>query len=329
LFEDAVARLEGAEAALATASGMAAVTAAILTFVGQGERVLAQSALYGGTIGFLRNIAPRFGIIVDFFEQENFDEFSQLLKPDTKLIILESPSNPLLRLTDIRQFTSHVKATSNAVTMIDNTVSTPINQRPLSLGVDLAMHSATKALGGHSDVTGGVLAGSSALITSVWHTAYLLGAAMDPFAAWLALRGLRTLPMRVARHNQSALEVATRLEGNSRIKAVHYPGLPSHPQHELYRRQMGNGAGGLLSFEVEGGLVAAEAVMAGLKIAHRCASFGSFSTAAVHPAAMWAGMMSAEQLRQSGLPLGLIRLGVGFEDPAKIADDIEAAIVRI
>jgi methionine-gamma-lyase len=197
------------------------------------------------------------------------------------------------------------------------------------MGADLVTHSATKSLGGHSDITGGVLAGSSALITSVWQTSYLLGATLDPFAAWLALRGLRTLPMRVARHNLTAMEVAARLERSAKIKAVHYPGLPSHPQHDLAKRQMPNGSGGLLSFEVDGGLAAAETVMANLRIAHRSASFGSFSTLAVHPAAMWAGMMSEEQLKQSELPPGLIRLGVGFETPDAIASDIEAALERI
>ena len=329
LFEDAVARLEGAEAALATASGMAAMAAAILTFVGQGERVLAQKVMYGGTIGFLRNLAPRFGIDVDFFDQRSFEEFSDALSPKTKLILLESPSNPLLRLTDIAQFTIHAKGVSNATILIDNTVSTPINQRPLLLGVDLVMHSATKALGGHADFIGGILAGSSACITSVWKTAHLLGATMDPFAAWLALRGLRTLPMRVARHNQTALQVATRLERHPSIPAVYYPGLKSHPQHELAQRQMPNGTGGLLSFEVVGGLTAAETVMSRMKIAHRSASFGSFSTLAVHPAAMWAGMMTEAQLHEAELPPGLIRLGVGFEDPDVIADDIEAALAHI
>jgi cystathionine beta-lyase/cystathionine gamma-synthase len=330
LFENAVAELEGAEAALAMASGMAAMTAAILTFVGQGQRILAQKALYGGTIGFLRNIAPRFGILVDFFDQEDFGSFSQALKPDTRLLILESPSNPLLRLTDIRRLTAHAKTVcADVITLVDNTVSTPLNQRPLSCGADLAMHSATKSLGGHSDISGGILAGSVEIITSIWRNAYLLGATMDPFAAWLALRGVRTLPMRVARHNQTADAVAARLERHPGIKAVHYPGLASHPQHDLYQRQMGAGAGGLLSFEVDGGMAAAETVMAGMKVARRSASFGSFSSFAVHPAAMWSGMMSEEQLRASGLPLGLIRLGVGFEDPTAIAEDIEAALACV
>ncbi len=211
MFEEAVAQLEGAEAALGFASGMAATTAAIMSLVGQGGHVVAQSALYAGVNGFLRNIAPRFGIAVDFFDQGDLDAFAAVLRPETRLVVLESPSNPLLGITDIRGLAAHAKANSQAVILIDNTIATPINQRPLALGVDLVMHSATKSLGGHADLVGGVLAGSAALIETVWQTGHLMGATLDPFAAWLALRGLRTLAMRVERHNATAQALAERL----------------------------------------------------------------------------------------------------------------------
>jgi cystathionine beta-lyase/cystathionine gamma-synthase len=329
LFEDAVAQLEGARAALAFASGMAAITGAIMTFAGQGGHVLAQNALYAGVNGFLRNIAPRFGIAADFFVQTDFDDFAAKLRPETTLILLESPANPLLGLTDIAAIAAHAKANGGAVVLVDNTIATPINQRPLSLGADIVMHSATKALGGHADLIGGVLAGSEAHIEAVWEVAHLLGATLDPFAAWLALRGLRTLPMRVERHNRTALAVAQRLDRNPRIVAVHYPGLASHPQHNLAAGQLSPGAGGLLSFEVAGGLAAAETVLDNLHVAHRSASFGSFSSLVVHPAAMWAGTMTEAQMRDVALPPGLIRLGVGFEDPDVIAGDVEQALAKL
>ncbi|HLK23307.1 MAG TPA: aminotransferase class I/II-fold pyridoxal phosphate-dependent enzyme [Caulobacteraceae bacterium] len=328
-FEEAVAGLEGAEAALGFASGMAATTAAIMSLTGQGGHVVGQTALYAGVNGFLRNIAPRFGIEVAFFAQGDLDAFARALKPQTRLVVLESPSNPLLGVSDIARLAAQTKAVSQAVVLIDNTIATPINQRPLSLGVDLVMHSATKSLGGHADLVGGVLAGSEALIETIWQTAHLLGGTLDPFAAWLALRGVRTLAMRVERHNRTAQVLAERLERHPKIAAVHYPGLRSHPQHALAAAQMSPGFGGLMSFEVDGGLAAAQTVLANLRVAHRSASFGSFSSLAVHPAAMWAGTMTESQMREIALPPGLIRFGVGFEDPDVIAGDIEQALAAL
>jgi cystathionine beta-lyase/cystathionine gamma-synthase len=323
-FEDAVAALEGGEAALATASGMGAVVAALLTLVSAGEHVVAQRVLYGGTMGLLKNIAPRLGIDVSFVEQTHADAFANAIRPTTRLIMLESPSNPMMRLTDLRAVANLAKS-KGIVTMVDNTIASPINQRPMEFGIDLVMHSATKYLSGHSDVSAGILIGSKASITAIWEKAYILGATLDPFAAWLALRGLRTLPMRVQRHNETTMQIAAFLKDHAKVDKVHYPGLPSHPQHDLARQQM-NGFGGVLSFEVSGGAEAAEAVVAGLRLAHRSASFGSFSTLVVHPAAMWAGMISAEQLREADLPPGLIRLGVGFESPDALIADLEGAL---
>jgi len=325
-FEDAVAALEGTESALATASGMGAIVAAMLSFVSAGEHVIAQRVMYGGTMGLLKNIAPRLGIEVSFVDQTATEAFAEAIRPTTRLIMLESPSNPMMRLTDLRTVATLAKSKGIA-TLVDNTIASPINQHPINLGIDLVMHSATKYLSGHSDVSAGVIAGSTALISAIWEKAYILGATLDPFAAWLALRGLRTLPMRVQRHNETAMEVAAYLEQHSGVQAVHYPGLPSHPQHALACRQM-SGFGGVLSFEVAGGAVAAEAVVAGLRLAHRSASFGSFSTLVVHPSAMWAGMLNAEQLREADLPLNLIRLGVGFESPAALIADLETALSR-
>lgn len=327
MFEDAVAALEGGEAALATASGMGAIVAAILACVAQGEHIVAQRVLYGGTMGLLKNIAPRLGIDVTFVDQTDPEAFAKAAKPTTRLFLLESPSNPMMRLTDLRAV-ADIARSRGVATLVDNTIASPINQRPLALGADIVVHSATKYLSGHSDVSAGIVVGSKAAITAIWEKAYILGATLDPFAAWLALRGLRTLPMRVQRHNETAARIAYHLVGHPGIEKVHYPGLVSHPQNALARRQM-SGFGGVLSFEVAGGPKAAEAVLAGLRLAHRSASFGSFSTLAVHPAAMWAGMMTAEQLREADLPPGLIRLGVGFEDPDVLIGDLESALASV
>jgi methionine-gamma-lyase len=232
----------------------------------------------------------------------------------------------LLQLTDIQAVCARVRAVGEAVVMVDNTLATPIIQRPLTLGADLVMHSLTKSVGGHSDITGGLVAGDRTRIVEVWRTAFILGATLDPFAAWLALRGLRTLELRVLRQSQTALAVAERLAAHPKISAVHYPGLASHPQATLAQRQMPGGGGGVLSFEVEGGLKAAERVVSAMRRAHRAASFGSVSTLVVHPAAMWAGMMSEAHLHEASVPPGLIRLGVGLDGAQGVIDDIEQAL---
>ncbi|CUI78787.1 MULTISPECIES: trans-sulfuration enzyme family protein [Achromobacter] len=323
-FESAVADLEGGECALATASGMGAITAALFAFAARGDHVVAQRVLYGGTTGLLQNIAPQLGIDVTFVDQADVAGFAAAVRPNTRLFMLESPSNPMLRLTDLARLAEIARA-RGITTLVDNTIASPINQRPLEFGIDLVMHSATKYLCGHGDVSAGVLVGDERRIKAVWEKAYLLGATLDPFAAWLVLRGLRTLPMRVARQNETALKVARHLEAHASVCAVHYPGLESHPQRALAQTQM-SGHGGVLSFEVAGGMAQAERVVGALALAHRSASFGSFSTLVVHPAAMWAGMMTPEQLAASGLPPGLIRLGVGFESPAAIIDDLDTAL---
>jgi methionine-gamma-lyase len=288
---------------------------------------VAQRVLYGGTMGLLKNIAPRFGIDVTFVDQADRQAFENAARPTTRLFLLESPSNPMMRLTDLSAV-AVIARSKGITTLIDNTIASPINQRPIAFDIDLVMHSATKYLAGHSDVSAGVLVGRKASIEAIWEKAYILGATLDPFAAWLALRGLRTLPMRVQRHNETAMRVASYLLGHPKVEKVYYPGLATHPQRALALQQM-SGFGGLLSFEVSGGPTAAEAVLASLNLTHRSASFGSFSTLAVHPAAMWAGMLTEEQLSEADLPPGLIRLGVGFEDPNALINDLETALATL
>lgn len=323
-FEDALTALEGGEAALATASGMGAIAATLMGLVASGEHVVAQDVIYGGTRGLLSDIAPRLGIDVTFVDQTDTGAFARAMQPNTRLFILESPCNPMMTLTDLRAV-ARIARSAGVATLVDNTIASPINQQPLSFGIDLVMHSATKYIGGHSDISAGVIIGSKQKVCAIWEKAYLLGATLDPFAAWLGLRGLRTLPMRIARQNETAMIVAKHLASHPLVSNVHYAGLETHPQHALAREQM-TGFGGVLSFEVPGGLEQAKAVVEALDIAHQSASFGSFSSLVVHPAAMWAGMMSAEQLGGAGVPAGLIRLAVGFEDPAMIMADLDKAL---
>ena len=323
-LETAIATLEGAEAGLATASGMAAVSVALLSLVNKGEHVVAQKQLYGGTLGLLNAVMPRFGVDVTFVDQREIGDFEAAFRAETRVVFLETPSNPLMHLTDLKSV-AKLARDRGVTTIVDNTVASPLNQKPLDLGVDLVVHSATKSLSGHSDVTAGAIVGRRVIIDEIWRNAYLFGMTLDPMAAWLALRGMRTLPMRIARYNETAMYLAGRLNSNPRVVTVHYPGLATHPQHQLAREQM-TGFGGLLSFEVDGGESEAARVIANLKLAHRSASFGSHSTLAVHPAKMWRGMSSRGQIDKATVPPGLIRLSVGFENAKDLADDLEQAL---
>ena len=324
-FEDAVAALEGTESALATASGMGAIVAAMLSFVSAGEHVIAQRVMYGGTMGLLKNIAPRLGIEVSFVDQTATEAFAEAIRPTTRLIMLESPSNPMMRLTDLRTVATLAKSKGIA-TLVDNTIASPINQTPIRSGIDLVVHSATKFLGGHHDLTAGVVAGPQALVEKIWHCAVVLGPVPDPFAAWLLLRGLRTLPLRIARQNQTALLVARFLEQHPAIARVNYPGLASHPQYALAKRQMPAGSGGLLSFELRGGFEAARTFINAMRLAVRAVSFGGFESLATQPAAMWAGSIGAEKAAEAGIPLGLIRYSVGLEHADDLIEDLRQAL---
>jgi methionine-gamma-lyase len=246
------------------------------------------------------------------------------LTPQTRLILVESPSNPLLQVTDLRAVAKLVRA-HDVLTMADNTFATPVNQRPADFGIDLVWHSATKYLNGHTDVSAGVLAGQAEILDRIWDVALLTGAVLGPFDAWLLLRGLRTLPLRVARHNVNGQALAEALTGHPAVARVHYPGLATHSQHALAGSQM-SGFGGVLGIELVGGSEAADAFLGRLRYARRSASLGGVDSLAVHPASMWRGMLSEDQIAASGVPLGLVRLAAGTEDtPDLVADALAAA----
>jgi methionine-gamma-lyase len=253
--------------------------------------------------------------------------FEAAIRPETKLVIAETPTNPLLDVTDLRAVCGAARG-RGVLTLVDNTFATPINQRPIELGADLVVHSATKYLGGHSDLVAGVVAGPSALLDRIWDTSLVLGGTLGPFDAWLLLRGLRTLPLRIERHNATALAVARFLEWHPAVERVNYPGLESHPQHELARRQM-SGFGGMLSFEVRGGAAAAERCIAGMTLAARAGSLGGVESLVVHPAAMWAHSMSEERLREAGIQPGLVRFSVGLEGERDLIADLERALAGV
>ncbi len=323
--EAIIAALEGTEAALLTASGMSAISTTALALLAQGDHVIAQKTHYMGTSQLLDTLLPRFGVSVTLVDQTSPQAFASALTPATKLILVESPANPLLTLTDLAAIAALAHA-RGIITMCDNTIASPINQAPVRSGIDLVIHSATKFLGGHHDLTAGVIAGPRALVEKIWACAVMLGPVPDPFAAWLLLRGLRTLPLRIARQNQTALLVARFLEQHPAIARVNYPGLESHPQHSLARQQMPGGSGGLLSFELRGGFEAARAFINAMQLAVRAVSFGGFESLATQPAAMWAGSIGAEKAAEAGIPLGLIRYSVGLEHADDLIEDLRQAL---
>jgi methionine-gamma-lyase len=288
--------------------------------VSAGDHVIGQSSTYGGTGSVLMNLLPRFGVATTQVDQTDPRAFEQALTPQTRLILLESPSNPLLQITDLRAVADLARA-HDVVTLADNTLATPLNQRPIDFGVDLVWHSATKYLNGHSDVSAGVLAGPAEILDRVWDVAVLAGAVLGPLDAWLLLRGLRTLPLRMPRHNANGLAIAQALENHPAVARVHYPGLSSHPQHALAGRQM-SGFGGVLAVEFADGFAAADDFLGRLRYARRSASLGGVESLAVHPASMWRGMLSDDQIAASGVPLGLIRLAAGIEDTDDIVADV-------
>jgi methionine-gamma-lyase len=326
MVEATICALEGAETALVSGSGMGAIFAGIAGLLRTGDHVVAQRNHYAGATTLLKEFLPRWGIEVTFVDQTCNDEFARAVRPNTRLIYVESPVNPLMQITDLG-FIVELARAHGVATICDNTFATPINQRPLELGVDAVVPSATKYIGGHHDATAGVLAGSKAFIESIWRFALVAGAALSPFDGWLLLRGLRTLGLRVERHNQNATALARFLETHPNVAAVHYPGLESHPQHELARRQM-RGFTGMLSVELRGGYAAADCLISSLQLATRAASLGGFETLVVHPASMWSLQLTPEQRQATGITEGLVRISVGLEDEADLLRDFAQALDR-
>ncbi|MDT7689198.1 MAG: cystathionine gamma-lyase [Acidobacteriota bacterium] len=322
--EATIVALEGGEAALLTSSGMGAVFTALMSTLKAGDHVVAQTNHYAGSMTLFEEMPRRFGVEVTLVDQTQAEAFAGAMRPNTRVIYAESPTNPLMQITDLRAVAELARG-RGVTTIVDNTFATPVNQRPLEFGFDAVIHSATKYLGGHSDVTAGVIVSSREFTDRAWHFSLLAGSILSPFDGWLLLRGLRTLGLRIERHNSNAMALARFLKAHPKVERVYYPGLESHPQHELARTQM-SGFTGMLSAELRGGFETAERFISSLKLATNAASLGGHETLIVHPAAMWRGYMTAEQLRARGLSDSLVRISIGIEDERDLIADFARAL---
>jgi cystathionine beta-lyase/cystathionine gamma-synthase len=325
--ETVMAALEGGEAALVTSSGMGAIFTAIMTGLQSGDHVVAQTNHYSATGKLLRDVLPRWGITSTLVDQTNAEAFPAAVRPNTKLIYIESPSNPLLHLTDI-QAVAEVGKSKGIRTMIDNTFASPVNQLPIKLGIDVVVHSATKFLGGHHDLSAGVIVGPRSYVDEVWDFSIISGSILGPFDGWLLLRGLKTLGLRVEQQNRNALALAQFLESHSKVEKVNYPGLESHPQHSLARRQM-KGFGGVMSVELKGDEHTAAKLINSLKLATCAVSLGGVDTLIVHAATMWGHQHSVEQRRAAGISDRLVRISVGIEDEQDLISDFAQALEKL
>jgi methionine-gamma-lyase len=325
--ERKIAALEGAEAAVVTASGSAAISGALLSLLRAGDEVIATRQIYGGSYRLLRDYLPKYGISVRFVGAD-LAGIERMVSPRTKALYVETPTNPALRLVDLRKAASFAKEWG-LVSMVDNTFASPVLQKPLACGFDLVLHSGSKYLSGHSDVIAGAAAGSAALIRHVRGTIVELGGTMDPEAAFLLIRGIKTLEVRVERQCQTAMKVAQFLARHPKVARVHYPGLRSHPDHALAKRQMRR-FGAMLAFELKGSpkasLAAARRFCDRLRLFLLAASLGGVESLVVLPIYTSHVNMSAEELRLAGVQPGTIRVSVGLEDPGDLIDDLRQAL---
>jgi cystathionine beta-lyase/cystathionine gamma-synthase len=325
--EQAVAELEGADAALLFASGMSAITTSILALLKSGDHIVAQRDIYGGATKFLSHWLPKLGIETTFVDTTEYDQHARAIRPNTKLLYLESPTNPLVRIVDLKKVAALARQNS-LLTLIDGTFGTPINQRPVDFGIDLVMHSGTKYFGGHSDLICGIVAGRRDLIDKIHDTRTTLGGSMDPHAAWLLLRGIKTLAVRVERQNLNALRIAQYLARHSKVKRVHYPFLDSHPQHALAIEQM-QGGGGVLSFEVDGTHEDARRLTESLRLFTLAPSLGGVDSLVSIPVLTSHAMISPEHRQKMGVTEQLIRLSVGIEHADDLIADLERALAAV
>ena len=323
LLAEKLAALEGAEDAIPLASGMAAMACALLSCLRAGDHVVATHAIYGGTRVLLDRELSRLGIATTYVDMTR-GGWEGAFRPETRVVLGETPSNPLLRVLDLRAIGEAAHARGAAV-IVDATFASPINLRPLEHGVDVVMHSATKYLGGHSDVTAGVLAGSSARMEAVRERARVWGPLLDPHACWLLERGIKTLALRMERHNTNGLALARWAEGARGIARVHYPGLPSHPDHELATRLM-EGFGGMLGIELAGGADAATRFVGALRLAKLAPSLGGVETLVSEPRRTSHAAMTAEDRAANGIRDGFIRVSLGIEDVDDLIADFEQAL---
>ena len=323
-LEEKLAAVDGAEASLAFSSGMAATATAMFSLLKAGDEVVCASAIYGGTFHLIEHLLSRVGIARRFVSLEELATPAAVIGPQTKLVWFESPINPTLRCVDIRRVATACRD-AGVLSGIDNTFASPINQQVLALGIDLSMQSATKYLNGHSDVTGGVLSGTRAVLAPIAKTRRLLGGIMDPQPAYALSRGLKTLPLRIARHNASARAIAEFLDGHAAVEKVYYPGLPSHPDHAIASRQM-SGFGGMVCIDVTGGQEGAYRAFDRLKVIKRAASLGGVESLCSLPILTSQYGLTDEELEKAGVTRGMMRLSIGLEDAEDLIEDLRQAL---
>lgn len=326
-LERAMCQLEKGEAALAFASGMAAVTASLLNVLKSGDHVVAPESHYSTTGSFLEYLAENFNISTTYIDQTNAENYRDAISENTKVFYIETPSNPTLKITDVAAV-AKIAQENGIVTICDNTFATPFNQYPLALGVDVVLHSATKYLGGHSDLTAGVIAGKKDFVEKTrLKTTKLFGGNIAPQTAWLVLRGIKTLALRMERHNENAQRIAEFLLEHPKVSQVNYPGLPSHPNHEIAKKQM-RGFGGMISFDV-GTVEAGKTLLNSVKLCTLATSLGGIETIIQHSASMTHAGLSPEQRLKAGVTDGLIRFSVGIENVNDLIFDLENALDKI
>lgn len=327
-LEEKIAALEGSEDAIATASGMAAISTALLTLLKAGDHIVAGDTIYGCTHSLISGLLPRYGVEVTMVDTSSLENIKNAMKENTKVVYVETPANPTLTIVDI-QGAADIAHAHGAKLVVDNTFNSPYIQRPLEHGADVVVHSATKYLGGHGDLIAGIIASDKETIAEM-HIPFLkdFGGVISPFNAWLLSRGIKTLGIRMDRHCENAQKVAEYLEKHPLIEAVHYPGLKSHPQYELAKKQM-DGPGGMMSFELKGGIEAGKTLMNNVKMISLAVSLGCVDSLIQHPASMTHSPVPREERLKAGITDGLVRLSVGIEDVDDIIADLDQALAKV
>ena len=325
--EQTIAAIESTETVLVFASGMGAITSTVLALLKTGDHIVAQRDVYGGVAKFFSEWLPKLGIETTFVDTTEYDQHDQAVRPNTKLLYLESPTNPTLRVVDMKK-TAALAKRHGLISMIDSTFGSPINQHPAEYGMDLVMHSGTKYLSGHSDLTCGVVCGRRELLHTIGESRKTLGNCMDPHAAWLLIRGLKTLAVRVARQNENALRVAEFLEGHPKVRRVHYPWLKSHPQYEIAREQM-RGGSGMVTFEVDGTGDDARHVSEAMRLFTLATSLGGVESLVSIPVLTSHAMISAELRKKMGVTEQMVRLSVGIENADDLIADLDRALEAV
>lgn len=327
VFEEKVRNLEEAEAATSFSTGMAAISNTLFSLLSPGDRVVSVKDTYGGTNKIFLEFLPRFQVDVTLCDTTDHEELEKEIARGCNVVYLETPTNPTLKILDLKRLIDAAHD-AGAIVIVDNTFATPINQTPLTLGADLVLHSATKYLGGHADALGGIICGTAKLINIIDHFREINGSTLHPMAAYMLLRGMKTLYLRIKQQNESAMKIARFLESHPLVEAVYYPGLESNEGHDIARKQM-RGFGGILSFSLKGGMDAVRMFLPRLKYAHLAANLGAVETVAAPPRTSSHVECSEEERAAMGIPEGLVRYSVGIEDTDDLIQDLEGALVDL